>query len=60
METRKFVSWRRVSTQKQGKSGLGLEAQKSIISYFVTEAKGILIADFFETYTGKNLHGCTQ
>lgn len=60
MEARKFVSWRRVSTQKQGKSGLGLEAQKSIISYFVAEANGELIADYFETYTGKNLHGCTE
>lgn len=60
MEARKFVSWRRVSTQKQGKSGLGLEAQKSIISYFVDEANGELIADFHETYTGKNLHGCVE
>lgn len=60
MEARKYVSWRRVSTQKQGKSGLGLEAQKSIISYFVDEANGELIADYYETYTGKNLHGCTE
>lgn len=60
METRKFVSWRRCSTQKQGKSGLGLEAQMSIIKYFVGEANGELIADFYEVYTGKNLHGCVE
>lgn len=60
METRKFVSWRRVSTQKQGRSGLGLEAQKTIIDYFVKEAHGELIGDFFETYTGKDLHGCSE
>ena len=60
METRKFVRWRRVSTQKQGKSGLGLEAQLSIINYFVNEAQGELIADFHEVYTGKNLHGCVE
>ena len=60
METKKFVSWRRVSTQKQGRSGLGLEAQAAIINYFVTEADGELIADYYETYSGKNLHGCTE
>lgn len=60
METRKFVSWRRCSTQKQGRSGLGLEAQEAIIRYFVTEAKGELIGDFYETYTGKDLHGCCE
>lgn len=60
MEAKKFVSWRRVSTQKQGRSGLGLEAQLAIINYFVSEAKGELIADYYETYTGKNLHGCVE
>lgn len=60
MEKRRFVSWRRVSTQMQRKSGLGLEAQQSIIRYFVSEANGELIADYHETYTGKNLHGCVE
>ena len=60
METGKYVSWRRCSTQKQGRSGLGLEAQMSIINYFVNEAHGELIADFYEVYTGKNLHGCVE
>jgi DNA invertase Pin-like site-specific DNA recombinase len=60
MEKKLFVSWRRCSTQKQGRSGLGLEAQQAIINYFVGEANGELIADYHETYTGKNLHGCTE
>lgn len=60
MEAKKFVSWRRVSTQKQGRSGLGLEAQESIIQYFVKEANGELIADFNEVYSGKDLHGCVE
>ena len=60
MKKKLFVSWRRCSTQKQGRSGLGLEAQMSIIKYFVNEAQGELIADFHEVYTGKNLHGCVE
>ena len=39
---------------------MGLEAQQTIINYFVSEAKGELIADYYETYTGKNLHGCVE
>ena len=60
MEKKLFCSYRRCSTQKQGRSGLGLEAQMSIINYFVNEAQGELIADFHEVYTGKNLHGCVE
>lgn len=57
---KKFISWRRVSTQKQGSSGLGLEAQKEIINYFVKAESGVLINDFCEVYTGKDLAGCTE
>lgn len=57
---RKFVSWRRVSTQGQAKTGLGLSAQKNIIEYFVNSEKGELIADFEEAYTGKDLNGCKE
>lgn len=57
---KKFVSWRRVSTQKQGRSGLGLESQKNIIDYFVEREGGELIADFCEVYTGTELTKCTE
>ena len=57
---RKYISWRRVSTFKQGKSGLGLEAQKEIIRYFVERDGGELIADYSECYTGKELSGCKE
>lgn len=57
---KKFVSWRRVSTFKQGRSGLGLEAQKEIIRYFVEREKGEWIADYEECYTGKELSGCKE
>ena len=56
----KFISWRRVSTKTQGRSGLGLDAQKDIINYFVKNEGGELIADFCEVYTGKDLNGCTE
>ena len=57
---KKFISWRRVSTMKQGASGLGLQAQKEIIEHFVKSEKGELIADYHEVYTGKELSGCTE
>lgn len=57
---KKFISWRRVSTMKQGASGLGLAAQTEIIEHFVKAEKGELIADYHEVYTGKELSGCTE
>lgn len=57
---KQFVSWRRVSTKRQGASGLGLEAQKDIIDYFVQSEGGELVADFSEVYTGTELSGCTE
>lgn len=55
-----FVSYRRVSTAKQGASGLGLEAQKDIISYFVDREQGEVIADFCEVHSGKDLDECAE
>ena len=57
---KKFISWRRVSTMKQGASGLGLQAQTEIIEHFVKAEKGELIADYHEVYTGKELSGCVE
>lgn len=57
---KKFISWRRVSTFKQNRSGLGLEAQKEIIRYFVEREGGDLIADYSECYTGTELSGCVE
>lgn len=56
----KYVSWRRVSTKRQGRSGLGLESQTDIINYFVEKDSGELIADYCEIYTGKELCKCTE
>ena len=57
---RKYVSWRRVSTKRQGASGLGLDAQKEIIRYFIERDGGEWIADYSECYTGTELSGCTE
>lgn len=57
---KKFVSYRRVSTDKQGKSGLGLAAQQEIINYFVEREHGEVIADFCEVHSGKDLTECQE
>lgn len=49
----KCVAYYRVSTEKQGRSGLGLEAQRSVVADFV-RTKGIeVLGDFIEVQTGK-------
>lgn len=60
MSVKKFVGWRRVSTTKQSGSHLGLEAQKSIIDFFVERENGELIADYEECHSGTDLAGCTE
>lgn len=57
---KQFISWRRVSTFKQNKSGLGLAAQKEIIKYFIEREGGDWVADFEECYTGTELSGCVE
>lgn len=57
---KKYISWRRVSTFRQNKSGLGLEAQKEIIRYFIERDKGDWLADYSECYTGTELSGCVE
>jgi len=51
--SRKFVSYYRVSTEKQGRSGLGLEAQHELVRAFLERQHGELVASFVEIETGK-------
>ena len=53
MSSRKFVAYYRVSTQKQGLSGLGLEAQKMAVSAYLKEGDWQLINEYTEIETGK-------
>lgn len=49
----RYVAYFRVSTEKQGKSGLGLAAQRTLIERFLS-AGGEVIAEFVEVQSGKN------
>lgn len=49
----KYVAYYRVSTQKQGQSGLGLDAQRSAVQQFVRDGDTI-VSEFVEVESGKN------
>jgi len=53
MATGKFVAYYRVSTAKQGQSGLGLEAQQAAVASFLNGGDWQLIGNFQEVETGK-------
>lgn len=48
-----FVAYFRVSTDRQGRSGLGLEAQREAVLGHVERAGGRLIGEFTEVESGK-------
>ena len=50
---KRLIAYYRVSTQKQGRSGLGLEAQRSAIANFAKSESLEIIAEFTEVETGK-------
>jgi DNA invertase Pin-like site-specific DNA recombinase len=49
----KFVAYFRVSTDKQGKSGLGLEAQRKSVLDYLDGGRWSLVAEFTEIESGK-------
>jgi DNA invertase Pin-like site-specific DNA recombinase len=49
-----FVAYYRVSTARQGKSGLGLDAQKAAVASYVLGKGGKVAAEFIEAESGKN------
>lgn len=53
MANGKFIAYYRVSTQKQGASGLGLEAQQAAVARYLNGGAWELIDEFREVETGK-------
>ncbi|WP_375436399.1 recombinase family protein [uncultured Hymenobacter sp.] len=51
---RKFVAYYRVSTARQGASGLGLEAQRATVQAFAKDA--FILREFVEVESGKRNH----
>jgi len=54
MSDKEYVAYYRVSTKKQGKSGLGLEAQRDTVQKFIKHNGNQIIAEFTEVESGKN------
>jgi DNA invertase Pin-like site-specific DNA recombinase len=50
----KFVAYFRVSTDRQGKSGLGLEAQREAVMSYLNGGSWTLAAEFVEIESGKH------
>lgn len=50
---RKFVAYYRVSTPKQGRSGLGLDAQRAAVAKSVADGLANIIAEFTEVESGR-------
>jgi len=50
----KFVSYYRVSTARQGKSGLGLEAQQEAVRHYLGRRAGDVIGEYTEIESGSH------
>ncbi len=49
----RYVAYYRVSTAKQGRSGLGLEAQQQSVSRFLAGRGGRLLKEYTEVESGR-------
>jgi len=48
-----FISYIRVSTGRQGESGLGLSAQRESVERFLSSTGGVLVSQYIEIESGK-------
>jgi len=49
-----FVAYYRVSTERQGRSGLGLEAQQRAVETYLNGGRWSVVSTFIEVESGKN------
>jgi len=54
MANGKFIAYFRVSTDRQGKSGLGLDAQRKAVADYLNGGNWSVLADFTDIESGKN------
>jgi DNA invertase Pin-like site-specific DNA recombinase len=50
----KWISYLRVSTDRQGKSGLGIEAQRNGVAEYLNGGNWAMVKEFVEIESGKN------
>jgi DNA invertase Pin-like site-specific DNA recombinase len=53
MAEEKFISYLRVSRDKQGRSGLGIEAQRAAVSNYLNGGRWTLVSEYIEVESGK-------
>ena len=53
-ETKRFVAYYRVSTSRQGQSGLGLEAQRASVLDHLNGSSNDIVAEYTEVESGKS------
>lgn len=49
----KHIAYHRVSTKRQGESGLGLDAQRTAVTDYLHRNEGVLVAEYTEIESGK-------
>jgi DNA invertase Pin-like site-specific DNA recombinase len=60
-KSKNHVAYYRVSTQRQGRSGLGLEAQRKAVAEYLSQvSRGQLVQEFTEVETGKGKAALTK
>lgn len=52
---KQYISYLRVSTKGQKKSGLGLEAQRAVIQHYISLEESIIIREVIESESGKDI-----